>query len=239
MKTVTKITLTTILAMASALAWSADAPPRIATVIEVMDVSNYTYLQVEAEGEKNWIAAQTIKVSPGDKVEYMGGSEMVDFYSKSLDRTFASILFVSRIRPLNADGTPVETEAQQAMPNDDAHRGIGSKSSAKTPAPGEIKALKDGETVASIFAGRDQLKDTQVALRARVMKISMNISGKNWVTLRDGTGAPPADKLMVTTSEVAGVGELVTVRGVLHTDVDLGAGYHYAALLEEAVFFHE
>jgi hypothetical protein len=32
------------------------------------------------------------------------------------------------------------------------------------------------------------------------------------------------------------VGEVVTAKGVISNDVDLGSGYHYAALLEDATF---
>ena len=68
------------------------------------------------------------------------------------------------------------------------------------------------------------------------MKVSLDISGKNWITLQDGTGTAPNNKLIATTSEVVAVGDLVTVTGVVHTDVDLGSGYNYSVLLEEAKF---
>jgi hypothetical protein len=46
----------------------------------------------------------------------------------------------------------------------------------------------------------------------------------------------PNNKLIATTSEVVAVGDLVTVTGVVHTDVDLGSGYNYSVLLEEVTF---
>ena len=42
-----------------------------------------------------WIAASTFEVTSGDVIRYSGAMEMNDFYSKSLDKTFESILFVS------------------------------------------------------------------------------------------------------------------------------------------------
>ena len=69
-----------------------------------------------------------------------------------------------------------------------------------------------------------------------VIKVRPNIMSKNWITLQDGTGTAPNDKLMATSSEMVNVGELVTAKGVLQNDVDLGHGYRYAALLEEATF---
>jgi hypothetical protein len=63
--------------------------------------------------------------------------------------------------------------------------------------------------------------------------------GKNWITLQDGTGAAPNDKLLATSQEKATLGETVTVQGVVRTDVDLGSGYRYDVLLEEATFIHQ
>ena len=76
----------------------------------------------------------------------------------------------------------------------------------------------------------------EVSLRAKVIKVSENIMGMNWITLQDGTGTAPNDKLIATSSELVTVGEVVTAKGLLQNDVDLGYGYHYAALLEEATF---
>jgi hypothetical protein len=60
--------------------------------------------------------------------------------------------------------------------------------------------------------------------------------GKNWVTLQDGTGAAPNDKLITTSLETVTAGDVVTAKGVIHNDVDLGSGYRYDVLLEEATF---
>ena len=60
--------------------------------------------------------------------------------------------------------------------------------------------------------------------------------GKNWVHLRNGTGfaADGTNNLLVTTKQVAKAGDVVTAKGIAHTDVDLGMGYTYRALIEEA-----
>ena len=64
--------------------------------------------------------------------------------------------------------------------------------------------------------------------------------GKNWFHLRDGsTGATGEDDLTVTSQGKAAVGEIVVVSGKLRTDVDLGFGYHYDVILEEATITKE
>ena len=107
---------------------------------------------------------------------------------------------------------------------------------AQAPAPGEITPLPDGKTVAAVFTEADQLKEQVVSMNARVVKINRNIMGRNWITLQDGTGTDPDNKLLVTSQEVAAPGDLVIVKGTVKTDVDLGYGYSYKVLLEEATF---
>lgn len=106
----------------------------------------------------------------------------------------------------------------------------------KAPAPGEIKPLPDGKTIADIYAESDQLKNKVVSLNARVIKINRAMMGKNWITLQDGTGSKPENKLVATTQEVVTPGDLVIARGTLATNVELGRGYSYKAMLEEATF---
>jgi len=42
--------------------------------------------------------------------------------------------------------------------------------------------------------------------------------------------------LLTTSQEVVAPGDLVIVKGTVATDVDLGYGYEYEVLLEEATF---
>ena len=89
-------------------------------------------------------------------------------------------------------------------------------------------------TIEQIFAAYPDLDGQTVQLRAQVVKVNPDIMGMTWVTLEDGTGAAPGDKLTVTTNDSVGVGEVVEVTGVCRTDVDLGYGYSYKLMLQEA-----
>jgi hypothetical protein len=60
--------------------------------------------------------------------------------------------------------------------------------------------------------------------------------GKNWIHLRDGTGAE-ADRtndVLVTTLDEVKLGDVVTLKGTVRTDRDLGSGYSYKVLVEDA-----
>jgi len=207
--------------------FAAGADAKVGTVAETMQSGGYVYMKFE---DGQWIAANAFPVSVGDKIQYSGAMEMNNFHSRTLDRTFDSILFVSAAGPANGG-----VAAQPAMPME-GHGGMGKPAMADAPSPGDIQPLADGKTVAAIFAESAQLKGQAVSLNAKVIKVSENIMGKNWVTLQDGTGAGPDDKLLATTQETVEPGVLVTVKGTINTDIDLGYGYQYKVLLEEASF---
>ena len=67
-------------------------------VLETMDSGGYTYLQVEENGQKLWVAVMQTKVKTGDVVEFPDSPPMVNFQSKTLKRTFDKIIFASGIR---------------------------------------------------------------------------------------------------------------------------------------------
>ena len=66
------------------------------------------------------------------------------------------------------------------------------------------------------------------------MKFNGGILGKNWLHVRDGSGAEGTNDLTVTTDAVVKVGDLVLVTGILASDRDFGGGYKYALIVENA-----
>lgn len=62
-------------------------------VMETMDSGGYTYVLLESGGKKVWAAAPTMKVAIGQELTLQPGPEMPNFKSKSLNRTFDSVIF--------------------------------------------------------------------------------------------------------------------------------------------------
>jgi hypothetical protein len=60
--------------------------------------------------------------------------------------------------------------------------------------------------------------------------------GSIWVHVQDGTGdaAAGTHDLTIQTQQSVTAGQRVAFRGRLRKDVDLGFGYHYDALVEDA-----
>ena len=84
-------------------------PIRTATVKEMQIAGSYVYLLVVEDGEEGeevWLATTpgfVKNIKYGDVVEFQAEVEMQDFHSNGLDRTFASLWFVSRIRVKQED----------------------------------------------------------------------------------------------------------------------------------------
>ncbi len=74
----------------------APEPPLVAgKIIETMDSGRYTYMLLEKDGRKGWVAVPGIKVKVGQEIQLNPGVEMGKFTSNSLKRTFDQIVFTS------------------------------------------------------------------------------------------------------------------------------------------------
>ncbi len=67
------------------------------TVLESKSAAGYSYLHVEEKGNKVWLAAPQMLITPGQTVQWEGGSTMRNFTSRALDHTFERIIFVTGI----------------------------------------------------------------------------------------------------------------------------------------------
>ena len=80
-------------AQPAANATQADAPSISGKVVETMNSAGYTYVSLEKNGKKMWVALPESKVKVGQELTCQPGMEMNNFTSKTLKRTFASIIF--------------------------------------------------------------------------------------------------------------------------------------------------
>ena len=99
-----------------------------------------------------------------------------------------------------------------------------------------IAKADGGKTIAEVFAEKDQLAGQPVVFRGKVVKTNPNIMGKNWLHVRDGSGAEGANDLTVTTggTTVPNVGDTVLVKGTVALNKDFGMGYQYDVIVEDA-----
>jgi len=191
------------------------------TVEETFNSGGYTYLKLKTPAGDTWAAVRETPLKKGDNVSMSVQMTAEKFESKTLKRTFDKILFGT------IEGGNTATPAQQHM-------------AVAAPDTTPIKVAKaegsDAKTVAEIWAAKDSLKDKPVVVHGKVVKFLGGILGKNWIHLRDGSGSTEKsdNDIAVTTNEVAAVGDVVTISGVVHVDKDFGAGYRYPVIIEEA-----
>lgn len=91
-----------------------------------------------------------------------------------------------------------------------------------------------GKTISDLYAEKNSLSGQAVVVRGKVVKFTANVMGKNWLHVRDGTGEDGTNDLTVTTDSVVKIGDVVTASGVLALDRDLGFGYVYDIIIEDA-----
>lgn len=192
-------------------------------VLEVKDVEIYTYMRLKTKDGETWAAVSTAAVKKGAMVTIENPMVMTDFESKSLKKTFPTIIF----------GTLAGAGAGQGA----AAPKMAMANAADSAAVKVAKASgANAYTVADVVSKATQLKDKPVRVNGQVVKYNASIMGKNWVHLRDGSGtsAKGDNDILVTTAAPAKVGDLVAVSGVVRNDKDFGAGYSYKVLIEDA-----
>jgi len=221
------------------------------TVVETMNSSGYTYMLIDSGSEKTWVAIPETKIDQGTEITYSSGMVMKNFDSKTLGRTFETIIFSSGIvglknakvdgsAPDDSFSTAVKTEQKTASITTPAMEVSGGSSGAIAPYQKISVAKSDaanGYSVEEIFSQAKELNGQKIILKGIVTKVSANIMGRNWVHLQDGTGNPMKNThdIVATSSEQPPINSEVTIEGILTAEKDFGAGYKYAAIIEEAV----
>ena len=207
------------------------------TVLETIDAGTYTYLRLKTASGEKWAAVPQTKLKKGAKTSVVGSMNMVDFESPTLKRKFPRIAF-GTLEDSGAPKAPVGDPHAGGMPPAMA---AGMGHGERAPDTGPIKVDKatgpDGRTVAEVYAQKKALKGKEVVVRGKVVKMNANILDRNWAHLRDGSGKAKDgnDDITVMLKDTADVGQVVTVRGKVVLDKDLGGMYKFAVVLEDAV----
>lgn len=232
-----------------------ESGSRTGTILETMDASGYTYLHLDTGKEKIWIAIPETEVQQGAKITFLDGMTMQNFQSKTLNKTFPTIIFSSGLEGKNMK-SPHGTSAKKEPAGSSFADAVKSESvkpqasSAQQPATGgsagaivpfvELKVEKaagdNSYSVAELYNQSKELDGKQVRIRGKVVKFSPNIMGKNWVHIQDGSGDPMKnthDLVITTTGQVAS-DDIITFEGIVTANKDFGFGYKYDVLIEQA-----
>lgn len=140
-------------------------------------------------------------------------------------------------------GDPVPAAAR------DGHRGIGQDglppghppvaldAQIQSAAPMTAIELPAGAiTVAQVVRDARALAGKRVRVAAKVVKRTAGVLGRTWLHVQDGSGSAERGDhdLVVTTEALPVLGEVVELEGAVVCDKDLGSGYRYEVLIEDA-----
>jgi hypothetical protein len=226
-------------ATASTPATSAAAAPTspasgtiAGTIAETMNSGGYTYALLKGGSKDSWIATSELPVRVGDRVSATIDTPMENFNSRTLNRSFPVIYFVTDV---TRDGVAVAAAAGLGQ----APALSGSHDPVAGAAPQVVEKIKPepgGITIADLWARRKELSGKVVVVSGKVVKVNNAIMGSNWIHLQDGSGTVKdgTNDVTVTTSASVKIGEIVTISGKLATDKDFGSGYAYDAIVENA-----
>jgi len=189
-------------------------------ISESTDGGTYTYLNVEENGNKYWMAIPNTEVKVGDTYYYDGGMRMENFESKQLEKTFDEIIFADNIR--TTEKAPVQ---KQVNP----HANVDTTAVVEV----NIEKAENGISLEELFTNKKSLSGKSIVVRGKVVKLNKEILDRNWVHIVDGTKFENKKSLTVTTNEMVKIGDTVTFKGTIILDKDFGKGYVYDILLEE------
>ena len=89
------ISLNVSAAYAEAPAGAETFPADEGIVVSSIDTAGYTYMELANGDKKFWIAAPTTKVEKGEHIRFVENMKMHNFTSKTLNRTFNELIFVT------------------------------------------------------------------------------------------------------------------------------------------------
>jgi hypothetical protein len=117
-----------------------------------------------------------------------------------------------------------------------------SDDNAALPRPSIAKAQGPGaHTIAELSSAPLALAGHRVRVRGQVTKVTPDVQGHTFFHVRDGNlnAAGPVTDLVVTSLSEPKRGQVATFEGTLRANVDIGIGYNYPVLLENATIVAE
>ncbi len=210
--------------------YRANNPEISGKVVESMAGGAYTYALLEKDGKKTWVAMPETKVVIGQELVFYGGSEMRNFKSKTLGRTFEKIFFC------NAPEKKIGGESDGEMAGKASVGSAGVITAVSEPIKVEKATGNSAHTVEELYTAKASLDGKEISVKGKVVKVSVGIMDKNWIHVQDGSGDPKemTNNLVVTSQDLPKVGDIVVVNGTLRADKNFGGGYRYEVIVEEA-----
>ena len=157
--------------------------------------------------------------------------EMKNFESKEFQKTFESVFFVEKL-----SDNPENTSIHTTLKKEDSEEIANQNSELVKPIEENIITLpKKGElTIAELLEKSDQYQNKTITIKGKVTKYSPNVLGTNWIRIQDGTNYNGVSDLTITSSQEVKIDQVITFKGIVALNKDLGSGYFYKVIIENA-----
>ena len=212
-----------------------------AVVEEAVQTSQYTYLRLTEVGnpaaktaDTLWVAATMMETKKGDTLYYKGGFPMANFKSKELNRSFKSVLFLDSLSSKPDFGLKEKLIGNGHNPMSSTSMGGASGTPKIEKIEVKIPATAGITTIADLYAKKAAMAGKTVKVKGQVTKFSADIMNTNWLHIQDGTDKDGKFDLTITTGETLKVGDVVCFEGKISVDKNIGQGYFYEVLMEDA-----
>lgn len=186
--------------------WANNAP----TVVEQVVQRDELQLLSVRQGElQTWVIVPNVHAAVGDYVLLGAGVAQRDVHIPEIDQQVPMLVDIEHIQV-------VDLQTAQRV------------SASRRPA--------EAVAIGTVYAELAQRADQEIVVYGTVVKATGAV-GWIWVHIQDGTGSSAAEThdLTIQTKQPVVRGQRVAFRGMLRSDVDIGFGYEYTALVEDAV----
>ena len=210
----------------SGVDYAVDPANREIVAGDVLQASSYTYILANEKSSQYWIADRREDVERGKTYYFSESMEMVNFHSKELDRTFDLILFVGNLSnmPIPAKGAAVQSPV--TMPQ--------KSKTAQVKQDIKVEAVDGSIPLQQLFDKPEDFAGKKIKVAGQVTKFNSGIMGKNWVHIQDGSANEDFFDLTITTLDELTVGDVALFEGTVTLNKDLGSGYFFKILMEDA-----
>src|SRR5689334_9903595 len=147
--------------------------PHKGKVLQTINSGGYSYVELRKKnGEKIWLAVPAAEIAVGSQQTFNPGMVMENFESKTLKRTFDKIVF-----------TELATPAKGKEKKEISGKSPGSSGTVSPDVKVKVKKAtgKNAYTISELHQNRAKLNKKKIVVRGKVVKVSTNIMGKNWV----------------------------------------------------------
>ncbi len=220
-------------------------------VKQSMQTTNYTYILFTLSSGEQWVAVPSQQVKTGDTYFYRGGLVMNNFESKELGKTFDNIIFLERLstdeesaKMAKQPGVPADQVAPQhtvaEVPAENNSVAPAQPSDYKRTPPTiekktvKIEPVKGGITIGELYKNKSNYAGKTVKIKGEVTKFTPAVMGKNWLHIQDGSESNGKFDLVVTSTKEVKVGDKIIIEGKISLDKDLGYGYFFDVIMEDA-----